>query len=62
VVLSWVAPVARADGTPLSLADIEGFRIYYGNTTNSYPYRVNLTDATTQQVTLNNLANGILSS
>jgi hypothetical protein len=56
--LSWVAPVARADGTPLSLADIEGFRIYYGNSANSYPYSVNVTDATTLQVTLNNLASG----
>ena len=28
--LSWSAPVARADGTPLSLADIDGYRIHYG--------------------------------
>jgi hypothetical protein len=56
--LNWVAPVARSDGTPLSLADIDGFRIYYGNTAGSYPNRVNVTDATTQQVTLKNLASG----
>jgi hypothetical protein len=56
--LSWVAPVARADGTPLSLADIDGFHIYYGNKPGSYPYRVKVTDGTTQRVTLNKLAIG----
>ena len=56
--LSWVAPVARADGTPLSLADIDGFYIYYGNKAGSYPYRVTVTDGTTQQVILNDLAIG----
>jgi hypothetical protein len=56
--LSWVAPVARADGTPLSLADIDGFHIYYGNKAGSYPYRVTVTDGTTQQATLNDLAIG----
>jgi hypothetical protein len=56
--LSWVAPVARADGTPLSLADIDGFRIYYGSTAGNYSHSVNITDATTQQVVLKNLASG----
>jgi hypothetical protein len=57
--LSWVAPVARADGTPLSLADIDGFNIYYGDKAGSYPYRIKVTDGTTQHVTLKNLASGI---
>jgi len=56
--LSWVAPVARADGTPLSLADIDGFHIYYGNKPGSYPYRVKVTDGTVQRATLKNLAIG----
>ena len=56
--LSWVAPVARADGTPLSLADIDGFHIYYGNKPGSYPYRVKVTDGTAQRATLKNLASG----
>jgi hypothetical protein len=56
--LTWVAPVTRADGTPLSLADIDGFRIYYGKSAGSYPYHVNVSDATTQQMTLKNLASG----
>jgi hypothetical protein len=56
--LSWVAPVARADGTPLSLADIDGFHIYYGKKPGSYPYRVKVTDGTAQRATLKNLASG----
>ncbi len=56
--LNWVAPVARADGTPLSLADIDGFNIYYGNKAGSYPYSVKVTDGTAQRITLNNLAIG----
>jgi hypothetical protein len=56
--LNWVAPVARADGTPLSLADIDGYHIYYGNKAGSYPNRVKVTDGTTQRVTLKDLASG----
>lgn len=56
--LSWVPPVARADGTPLSLADIDGYHIYYGNKAGSYPSRVKITDGTLQRVTLKDLASG----
>jgi hypothetical protein len=56
--LSWVAPVARADGAPLSLADIDGFRIHYGKSTGNYTDHVNVADGTAQKVTLNNLAVG----
>jgi len=56
--LSWVAPVARTDGTPLSLADIDGFHIYYGIKPGSYPYRVKVNDSTVQRATLKNLASG----
>jgi hypothetical protein len=56
--LDWIAPVARADGTPLSLADIDGFHIYYGNKPGIYPYRVKVTDGTAQQATVKNLASG----
>ena len=56
--LSWVAPVIRSDGTPLSLADIDGFNLYYGKTPGNYPNHVNVTDGTAQEATLNNLAVG----
>jgi hypothetical protein len=42
--LNWTAPVARADGTPLSLAEIDGYRIYYGSSPGSYPNSMDVTD------------------
>lgn len=56
--LSWVAPVARADGTPLSLSDIDGYRIYFGTSTGSYPNQIDLTDATAQAATITDLPAG----
>jgi hypothetical protein len=56
--LSWVAPAARADGTPLSLADIDGYRIYYGTSAGSYPNQLDLTDATAQAATITDLPAG----
>jgi len=56
--LSWIPPVARADGTPLSLADISGYRIYYGTSTGNYTSHVDLLDGTAQQVSLTNLPPG----
>ena len=30
ITVNWIAPVARVDGPPLSLAEIDGYRIHYG--------------------------------
>jgi len=56
--LSWRAPVARADGTPLSLADIDGYRIHYGKSSGNYTSHVTLADGTAQSVTLTDLPVG----
>jgi hypothetical protein len=56
--LSWTAPVARADGTPLSLADIAGFRIYYGDSAGSYPHSLNIADGTVQAATVTDVPSG----
>jgi hypothetical protein len=56
--LSWTAPVSRADGTPLSLADISGFRIYYGKTAGNYEYMVAVRDGTAQAATVKNVPVG----
>lgn len=56
--LSWKAPVTRADGTPLSLADINGYRIHYGKSAGDYTSHVDLVDGTAQQVTLTDLPLG----
>ena len=56
--LSWTSPVTRVDGTPLSLADINGFRIYYGESAGSYPNIVDVADGTTQTATVNDIPVG----
>jgi len=56
--LTWVAPVARADGTPLSMAEIGGFRIYYGTSSGYYPNTVDVADGSAQSVTVSNLPAG----
>ena len=56
--LKWVAPVARTDGTPLSLADINGFRIYYGASDGNYEYMVNVPDGTAMAATVKNVPVG----
>jgi hypothetical protein len=56
--LQWSAPVTRADGTPLSLADIDGYHIYYGVSAGYYPNSIDLADGTAQAATVNNLPVG----
>jgi len=56
--LSWSAPVARADGTPLTLADIDGYRIHYGESSGNYTGHFTLPDGTAQNVTLTGLPVG----
>ena len=56
--LTWVAPVARADGSPISLADIGGYRVYYGATEGSYPNRIDVTDGTAVGTVLRDLPPG----
>ena len=56
--LEWTAPVSRTDGTPLSLADISGFRIYYGKSAGNYENVVNVSDGTAQAATVKNVPVG----
>jgi hypothetical protein len=56
--LNWTAPSARSDGSPLSLADIGGYRIYYGTTHASYSGKLDVANGTAQSATLPNLIAG----
>jgi hypothetical protein len=56
--LQWTAPVTRADGTPLSLADIDGYRIYYGGSAGNYPNRLDVSDGTAQTATITDMPVG----
>jgi hypothetical protein len=56
--LQWTAPVTRADGTPLSLADIDGYHIYYGTSANNYPNQLDVANGTAQTVTITDIQVG----
>jgi Putative Ig domain len=56
--LSWTAPTTRSDGTPISLAEISGYRIYYGSRSGTYNTPVNVNDGSVQTTTLTGLAPG----
>lgn len=56
--LDWVAPVTRADGSPISLADIDGYKVYYGTSTGTYTNSVNINDGSQTSVTITGLSGG----
>jgi hypothetical protein len=56
--LGWVAPTSRADGTPLAMADIDGFHIYYGDLPGTYTQTINIADGSAVSATVNNLPVG----
>jgi hypothetical protein len=56
--LGWTAPIARSDGTPLSLADINGYRLYYGTSPGTYPDVVEVSDGTATFVTVTGAPRG----
>jgi hypothetical protein len=57
--VSWTAPVARADGTPISLADINGYHIYYGGSSGSYPNSIDVADGTAVTRAVNDIPVGM---
>jgi len=44
-VVTWVAPAEREDNSPLSMAEIAAYRIYYGDTQGDYQNQYEITDA-----------------
>ena len=58
VALSWTAPVEREDGTPISMSEIAGYRVYYGTTEGNYPNQLDIADSYNMQAMLSNLASG----
>ena len=59
VILAWVAPVEREDGTPISMSEIAGYRVYYGMSEGDYTNEVDISDRGTMQATLSGLLSGI---
>ncbi len=56
--LNWSAPTTRADGAPLSLSDIDGYRIYFGNSRGNYSNVVDVADGTAQSASVTDLSAG----
>jgi len=50
--LSWSAPATRTDGEPLSLSEIDGYRLYYGKQKGAYIKGANIKDGAAQSVTV----------
>jgi imidazole glycerol phosphate synthase subunit HisF len=49
---------SRTDGTALSLADIDGYRIHYGPSSGKYPDTANVTDGSAQSITVTDVPAG----
>jgi len=53
--VNWTAPVAHADGTPLSPGEIDGYNIYYGDSPGVYDRNVNIADGQALSATVRNV-------
>ena len=58
VSLSWLAPTARSDGTPLSVSEIAGYTLYYGSSAGNYSNSIQIDDPFTTSVTMADLPVG----
>ena len=56
--ITWIPPVARYDGSPLSPAEIDGFRIYFGKAPGSYSSQINVANGTSQSAKVTNVPAG----
>jgi len=58
VTLNWTAPVARTDGSPISMSEIAGFTVHYGTSTGSYPNSLSVDDGSATSATIADLQAG----
>ncbi len=56
--LSWAAPSTREDGTPLTLSDIDGYRIYMGDSESTLVPVMDINDYSVTQYTLTGIEQG----
>lgn len=55
ILLSWTAPTERENGAGISLSEIAGYRVYYGNSSGIYPNQLNIEDSAAVRTVLSNL-------
>jgi hypothetical protein len=58
ITLSWVAPVARTDGSPIAMSEIAGFTVYYGTSIGRYPNTLNVNNGSATSATIADLPVG----
>jgi hypothetical protein len=56
--LSWVAPAEREDGTPISMSEIAGYKIYYGTSQGQYTTSIDINDGSAEGYTITGLPSG----
>jgi len=56
--VTWLAPSARSNGDPLSLAEIAGYQIHYGTKAGNYPNQVDVNDPTAESTEIAGLTSG----
>jgi hypothetical protein len=56
--LSWVAPTARADGSPLSLSAIASYKVYMGTSPDNLDVTDAIDDSSMTEYTADNLSSG----
>ena len=54
--LSWVAPTARTDGTPLT--DLAGYTVFYGRMSSIYDYQIDISNPGILTYVVENLVSG----
>ena len=56
--LRWVAPTTRQDGSPFSLSELRGYKVYEGTSPANMSQVTTITDPTATNYTFSNLATG----
>lgn len=56
--LSWTAPTSYSDGSPMSLSEIGGYKIYYGQTTQQYSHSIDVADGSAVSQLISDLSAG----
>ena len=56
--ITWSAPLFREDGSPLNLADVAQYRIYYGTAPGDYQNHLDIDGNSTLQGQVSGLASG----
>jgi hypothetical protein len=59
ITLNWSAPSTRTDGEPLSLSDIDGYRVYYGKHKGEYLKGADIKNGAAQSATVTGVPVGV---